>query len=105
MSKLSSSGNVTGMVCSNVFFATSLPSTDNTPVPPLPRPGPSGLKSNTMVCLPAVSSGPSHKGAFELVGTVDECWLEPETNPCCRQAEVLHIGSTKRVCGRGRREN
>jgi arylsulfatase A-like enzyme len=41
-------------------LATSLPSTDNTPVPPLPKPGPSDLKSNTMVCLPAPNSGPSH---------------------------------------------
>ena len=42
------------------FLATSLPSTESTPVPPLPKPGPSDLKSKTMVCLPASSSGPSH---------------------------------------------
>ena len=42
------------MVCGIVFLATSLPSTDRTPVPPLAMPGPSYLKSNTMVCLPGV---------------------------------------------------
>ena len=31
------------------------------PVPPLPKPGPSYLKSNTMVCLPGASAPPSHR--------------------------------------------
>ena len=33
------------MVCGIVWLATSLPSTFSTPVPPLPKPGPSYLKS------------------------------------------------------------
>ena len=50
-SKVSSSGKVIGVVCSMVFFATSWPSTDSTPVPPLPRPGPSGVKPKTIVTV------------------------------------------------------
>ena len=43
------------------------PSTDRTPVPPLPKPGPSYLKSNTMVCLPAASAaGPSQRKRSKL---------------------------------------
>src|SRR5262245_34407965 len=50
------------MVCVIVLRATSLPSTDRTPVPPLPKPGPSYLKSNATVCLPGASAaGPSHR--------------------------------------------
>ena len=54
------------------FVATFWPSTDSTPVPPLPRPGPSYLKSNTIVCLPALSSGPSHTVRFEIEQVVEE---------------------------------
>ena len=36
----------------NIPEATSLPSTSSIAVPPLPMPGPSYLKSTTMVCLP-----------------------------------------------------
>ena len=51
-----------GMVCGIFLVATSLPSTFRTPVPPLPKPGPSYLKSNTMVCLPGASaSWPSQR--------------------------------------------
>ena len=54
------------MVCGIVLRATSLPSTDSTPVPPLPKPGPSYLKSNTTVCLPGVSAAwPFPAEAFE----------------------------------------
>ena len=38
-SKSSSSGNMMGVVYSIEFFATSLPSPDSTPVPPLPSRG------------------------------------------------------------------
>ena len=40
----------------DVWRANSLPSTENTPVPPLPGPGPSYLKSKTIVCLPGFES-------------------------------------------------
>ncbi len=49
------------MVYGIFFVSTALPSTDSTPVPPLPKPSPSCVKSNTMVCLPGVSAGPSHR--------------------------------------------
>jgi hypothetical protein len=43
-------------VCSRVLRAISLPSTVNTPRPPLPGPGPSYLRSKTSVCLPGASA-------------------------------------------------
>jgi Domain of unknown function (DUF4136) len=47
-----------GMVCSIDLRATSLPSTDRTPVPPLAGPGPSYLKLKTMVCFTsAIANG------------------------------------------------
>ena len=51
------------MVCGIVLLATSLPSTDSTPVPPLPKPGPSYLKSNTTVLL----AGRERRWAFPLI--------------------------------------
>ena len=43
------------MVRSILPCATCLPSTESVPVPLLPMPGPSYLKSNVMVCLPGAS--------------------------------------------------
>ena len=76
MSKVSSSGNVIGVVCSREFLATSLPSTESTPVPPLPKPGPSALKSKTMVCLPA-SARAFPRRALEVEQVVEEHRLAP----------------------------
>ena len=41
----------------NLLAGSLFPSTDRTPVPPLAMPGPSYLKSNTIVCLPGLSAG------------------------------------------------
>src|SRR5215831_18855541 len=63
----------TGMVCRTLLVATSLSSTLRTPVPPLPKPGPSYLKSNTMMCLPRperVLAFPAK--AFEVDEVIDE---------------------------------
>jgi hypothetical protein len=66
-SKVSSIAMMNGMVCGILLVATSLPSTFSTPVSPLPKPGPSYLKSNTMVCSPGASaSWPSHRSAASL---------------------------------------
>src|SRR4051794_3780978 len=77
MSKVSSSGNVIGVVCSIEFLATSWPSTDSTPVPPLPKPFPSDLKSNTMVCFPGLSSGPSQVVRLRSEQVIEEHHLAP----------------------------
>jgi hypothetical protein len=45
------------------------------------------------------------KGAFKLVGTINQHCLKVQTEPCCRQAKVLYIRTTERVCDRVRREN
>ena len=66
-----------GVVCSMCFLSTSLPSTDSTPVPPLPKPGPSDLKSNTMVCLPAPQLRPFPDRALEVEQIVEEHDLAP----------------------------
>src|SRR6266550_517426 len=47
---------INGIVWAIFLLAISLPSTEKTPVPPLPGPGPSYLKSNTIVCLPGLSA-------------------------------------------------
>ncbi len=44
------------MVCGIVLRANFLTIHDRTPVPPWPGPGPSYLKSNTIVCLPGSSA-------------------------------------------------
>ena len=70
-----------GIVCGIVFLANSLPSTVSTPVPPLPKPGPSYLKSNTIVCLPGLSALPNQSSrphaafpaeALQIEQVVDE---------------------------------
>src|SRR5262249_53769110 len=73
MSKFSSHCMISGIECSIVWRATSLPSTLSTPVPPrpipltllnasVPNPRPSYLKSNSSVCLPGErASGPSQR--------------------------------------------
>ncbi len=61
-----------GVVCSIVFFATDLPSTNNSPVPLFPKPGPSYLKSNRRVCLPGPSSGPSQTVPLKIEQIIEE---------------------------------
>src|ERR1700712_3883104 len=58
MSNVSSMDINSGIVCLMVFLSNSLPFTERTPVPPLPGPGPSYLKSKTMVCWPCSSARP-----------------------------------------------
>ena len=55
-------------------------------------------------CL-RVGLGHRDQRAFEFTRTADQYWLEPKARSCGGQAEVFNERSTKRVRGRGRREN
>src|SRR6516225_1174473 len=102
MSKFSSHCMMSGIMCSIVWRATSLPSTLSTPVPPrpmpltllkasVPRPRPSYLKSNSTVCLPGDSaSGPFPPDALEIHEIVQEHGLSFEhVEPIAAEASTL----------------
>ena len=83
-------------------MATCFPSTLNVPVPPLPTPGPSDLKSNTMVCLPGDSaSGPSQRKRCDEKKVVEEHRLAFEqVQPIAAEAPALRDDHAFRAAGR-----